>query len=191
MHFSIWELLLLIIILVLIFLTIIKKIKIPSSRNNKILLNNSDIKFIKFIYDNIIKEGNIIISSEEIPLDNRFGNSPIISEHEFSKTITTDLKINKTNELNAGLTIKAWDLLETELRINLNKSIGIQIGGQVTRKVTIKLEAAPGKFVNYRLIWKQHERKGLANININNKQIELPYTTTYGLFHSIESISSI
>jgi hypothetical protein len=78
-------------------------------------------------------------------------------------------------------------LLETEIKTNLSRSIGIEIGDQVTRRVVVKLEAGPGENIIYKIVWQQNKRKGLANVAIGANELQIPYETTYGLFHSIET----
>ena len=147
-----------------------------------------DYSNFRFVADVFLKESEAVSTEEEIPLDNRHGSSPLISEHEFSRTVNNSFSINKENNLNGRIKTSLWSLVETEVKKNLTKSLGVEIGEQITRRVTVRLEAAPGKFVKYRLIWKQKQREGTALINLENKEIQVPYTTTYGLFHSVESI---
>ena len=153
--------------------------------DDHIELDYSDFHFVADVF---LKESEAVSTEEEIPLDNRHGSSPLISEHEFSRTVNNSFSINKENNLNGRIKTSLWSLVETEVKKNLTKSLGIEIGEQITRRVTVRLEAAPGKFVKYRLIWKQKQREGTALINIENKEIQVPYTTTYGLFHSVESV---
>jgi len=151
-------------------------------------LHEVDIGDFRFVSDMFLKESEVVSTAEDIPLDNRHGSSPLISEHEFSRTVTNSFSINKESNLNARIKTSLWSLLETEIKKNLTKSLGIEVGEQVTRRVTVRLEAAPGKFDKYRLTWKQKQREGAALISVENKEIQVPYTTTYGLFHSVESI---
>ena len=153
--------------------------------DDHIELDYSDFRFVADVF---LKESEAVSTEEEIPLDNRHGSSPLISEHEFSRTVNNSFSINKENNLNGRIKTSLWSLVETEVKKNLTKSLGVEIGEQITRRVTVRLEAAPGKFVKYRLIWKQKQREGTALINLENKEIQVPYTTTYGLFHSVESI---
>ncbi len=153
--------------------------------DDHIELDYSDFHFVADVF---LKESEAVSTEEEIPLDNRHGSSPLISEHEFSRTVNNSFSINKENNLNGRIKTSLWSLVETEVKKNLTKSLGVEIGEQITRRVTVRLEAAPGKFVKYRLIWKQKQREGTALINIENKEIQVPYTTTYGLFHSVESV---
>ena len=147
-----------------------------------------NINDFSFVADKLLRENEVVSTEEEIPLDNRYGSSPLISEHEFSRTVNSSFKLNNEQNLNGRIKTSLWTLIETEVKKNLTKAIGIEIGEQITRRVTVKLEAAPGEFVRYKLIWKQKQREGAALISVQNKEIQIPYSTTYGLFHSVESV---
>ena len=149
-----------------------------------------DINDFQFVSDSILSEQEIISTEEEIPLDNRHGSSPLISEHEFSRTVTNSFILSKSQVMDGKIKTSLWTLIETEVRKNLTKSIGIEIGEQITRRVTVKLEAAPGQFVRYKLVWKQKQRDGSALVNIKKKEFQIPYSTTYGLFHAVESVKA-
>jgi hypothetical protein len=144
---------------------------------------------VKFVGNKALAQGNVVIAEEEIPMDNRHGDSAVFSEHEFSKTVTTTLTVEKSSEILGGLDAKLWSLIEAKIKNNVGKSLGIQIGTEVSRKVTVKLEVPPHKFVVYRILWKQHTLKGRVNLEVGGNELELPYETSYGLFHSIESIA--
>ncbi|MDH3974203.1 MAG: hypothetical protein OEV42_07975 [Deltaproteobacteria bacterium] len=149
---------------------------------------NIDINDFRFIADNLISEKEVILTEEEIPLDNSHGSSPIVSEHEFTRTVINSFRLDKVQTMSGLVKSSLWTLVETEVKKNLTKSIGIQIGEQITRRVKVRIEAGPGQVVRYKLIWKQKQREGKALVNIQNKEIQIPYTTMYGLFHSVKSI---
>ena len=142
----------------------------------------------RFISDKFLSENEVVSNIEEIPLDNRHGSSPIVSEHEFSRTVHNTLKFGTAKEISGLVKTSVWTLIQTEVEKNLTKTIGAEIGETITRRATVRLEAAPGKMVKYELIWKQKQRTGHALISIKNREIQLPYTSMYGLFHSVKSI---
>ena len=159
-----------------------------SEDDQKGFLKDIDISDIRFIADNLVSENEVVSFEEEIPLDNSHGSSPIVSEHEFSRTVSNSLRIDKEKGINGLVKTNLWTLIQTEVKKNLTKTIGAEIGEQITRRVTVRLEAAPGKIVRYKLIWKQKQRTGNALIRVKNKEIPIPYTTMYGLFHSVQSV---
>jgi len=156
--------------------------------SNSVEKDDFDIITFQFVSDKMLSEREIVSMQEEIPLDNRHGTSPLISEHEFSRTVTNSFVINKTQLTDGRIKTSLWTLIETEVRKNLSKSMGIEFGEQITRRVTVKFEAAPGTLVRYKIIWKQKQRDGSALINMENKQLQIPYSSTFGLFHAVESI---
>ncbi len=149
-----------------------------------------DLSDFQFVADRMLSEIDVISTEEEIPLDNRHGSSPLVSEHEFTRTVTNSFIINKKQITDGRIKTSLWTLIETEVQKNLSKSIGVEFGEQVTRRVTVKLEAAPGKLVRYKLIWKQKKREGTALVNVEKKQLQVPYSSTFGLFHAVESMQT-
>lgn len=144
---------------------------------------------INFLDEKVYEENDTIIGTEEIPLDNRFGSSTLVSEHEFTRTATTHLKIEQDKNIEGRFKVGLWSVLEAEVRNNLAKAIGMELGDQVSRRVTIKFEAAPGKLVRYKVLWKQNTRRGIFSISVGTQTVQLPYSVTFGLYHSIESLS--
>lgn len=158
----------------------------PASLNTK-----KDLPPAAFILvsDSIDGDGNIVISTEDIPLDNRHGSSPISSEHEFSQTAKISVSLVKNQEVSAGINATVWSVFEADLNARIAKNLGVEIGQEIHRRVTVKFEALPGKFVRYRVVWKQNVRRGNFEVAIGSKNVKIPYEAIYGLFHSIESIS--
>lgn len=144
---------------------------------------------IRFLHDQPLNEGSVMLSTEEVPLDNRFGSSVLMSEHEFVQAATSSLKIDQSSTSSRRLQV-SWALLEGELNGQISRSLGVEIGSQITRRVNLKFEAAAGKFVLYRIVWKQNSRKGLAEIELGTQIVQVPYEVIYGLYHSVESLST-
>lgn len=144
---------------------------------------------VNLLEEKVCEENDTIIGTEEIPLDNRFGSSTLVSEHEFTRTATTHLKIEHDKNIEGRFKVGVWSVLEAEVRSNLAKGIGMELGDQVSRRVTVKFEAAPGKLVRYRVLWKQNTRKGVFSISVGTQTVQLPYSVTFGLYHSVESLS--
>jgi uncharacterized membrane protein YeaQ/YmgE (transglycosylase-associated protein family) len=143
---------------------------------------------ISFMSDTNIKSSTLIIGTEEVPLDNRFGSSVLVSEHEFTRKASRTIKIGRHKDLEMRLQAGIWSFLESEARISLAQSIGIDLQSEEFRRVTLRFEAAPGKLVLYRVVWKQSQRVGEAEMQVGGKMIKLPYVATYGLSHSVESV---
>lgn len=145
---------------------------------------------VEFLDENTLEENDVVLAIEEIPLDNRFGNSKLTSTHEFTRTATTSFDITKNNEVMGRLKAGSWSVIEIEAQKRISERVGVEVGDQITRRVNVTFEAAPGEIVYYRLTWKQKTRQGVFNMKVNNQTIHLPYSVTYGLYHLIESVSS-
>ncbi|MBE7385453.1 MAG: hypothetical protein F6J95_029150 [Leptolyngbya sp. SIO1E4] len=142
---------------------------------------------IRFLDEEKIETEDIIVSTEEVPLDNRFGSNSIISEHEFIQTASSSLKINETQHLSGRFKV-GFQILEGELQGHISKNLGIDLGHQITRRVNVKFEVEAGKYVIYRIVWKQNFRKGIVRAAKGRQVFKVPYDVTYGLYHSIDSI---
>jgi len=149
---------------------------------------NAPVRSFSILGETGLGEHETVVSTEDVPLDNRHGSSPISSQHEFSQTAKVSVSISKEKGLEAGISGEVWSLLEANLSGSIAETMGIQVGQEITRKVTVKFEALPGKFVRYRVIWKQNVKEGRFDVAAGSKKIQVPYKAVYGLFHSIESI---
>ncbi len=167
-----------------------QNISIDKSNKKRFSMNSSaEADSIDFLEEKVYEENDTIIGTEEIPLDNRFGSSTLIREHEFARTATTHLKIEHDKNIEGRFKAGVWSVLEAEVRSNLAKAIGMEFGDQVSCRVTVKFEAAPGKLVRYRVLWKQNTRRGILSIGVGNQTVQFPYSVTFGLYYSVESLS--
>jgi len=161
-------------------------VQVPVHQNTERDLPNPKPVLVSDFVDD---ERDITLSTEDVPLDNRHGSSPISSEHEFSQTAKISVSLVKNQEVSAGVNATVWSVFEADLNAKIAKNLGVEIGQEIHRRVTVKFEALPGKFVRYRVVWKQNVRRGNFEVAIGSKTIKVPYEAIYGLFHSIESIS--
>ncbi|MBF0381833.1 MAG: hypothetical protein HQL69_12490 [Magnetococcales bacterium] len=147
--------------------------------------------FIEIKREYILSDESLILATEDVPLDNRFGNQPITSEHEFVRSASISLEVDRGREIDTAIRTGFWKAFETKAADTLSKSLGSKIGSQVTRRVRLKFSVAPQKEVTYRIVWKQESRRGVMDILVGHKKrYKIPYMVTYGLSHSVESISS-
>lgn len=139
------------------------------------------------VQERVIQEESVILAMEDVPLDNRFGSRVLVSEHEFSRTATATLKISHQRELESSTELDVR-VMESVVKGRFAKQLGVDVGSQISRRVRLRFEADPGKFVHYRVVWKQESRRGILEILAGNKTHHVPYLVTYGLFHSVESL---
>lgn len=143
---------------------------------------------VQILAEHIQSEEAVILATEEIPLDNRFGNQQLSSEHEFSRTATVAIKLDKSSKMVSDFKSSLWNLLESRTQIEMSKSLGVAAGAEITRRIRLKFAVNPGRFVIYRVVWKQTSRRGILEISAGGKIVEVPYLVTYGLTHVVESI---
>ncbi|MEO5376720.1 MAG: hypothetical protein H7832_02890 [Magnetococcus sp. DMHC-6] len=155
----------------------------------KAIRSPADIS-VQVARDYIVQEDEILLATEEIPLDNRFGSRVLVSEHELTRTASISLEIDHKREMGASVKASLWKSFESQASGELAKSMGIDLSSQITRRVSLRFETLPGKRVNYRVNWKQESRRGILEVKIgHNRRIwRLPYFMTYGLYHTVESL---
>ncbi|MBF0123871.1 MAG: hypothetical protein HQL60_00885 [Magnetococcales bacterium] len=144
---------------------------------------------IQLLRESVIQENPIILAVEEIPLDNRFGNKMLVSEHEFARTATIELTLGQNRQAATEIKTHMWRLLENMAQEELRRSLNIEVGAQISRRVKITLSTEPGAMVRYKVVWKQDSRRGLFDVKIGNTIHSIPYTVAFGLSHTIESLA--
>ncbi len=144
---------------------------------------------IEILREYIISDETLVLATEDVPLDNRYGNQPLTSEHEFTRTASISMEIDRSREIGSSMRTSLWKAFETRASGELSKSLGVKIGSQITRRVRLRFAVKPQHAVSYRVIWKQESRRGESEVLIGGKkQYKVPYMVTYGLSHSVESI---
>lgn len=136
----------------------------------------------------VLEEKNRVLATEEVPLDNRFGGKVLESEHEFSHSATVVVKVGREGKSVAGLRTGLWKLLESRTEGEVAKSLGIETGSRITRRVRLRFATNAGQFVRYRVIWSQQSRRGLLTVRVGRETLTLPYFIAYGLSHAVESL---
>ncbi|MEI6413286.1 MAG: hypothetical protein WCP34_03360 [Pseudomonadota bacterium] len=144
---------------------------------------------LRLLRESVIEERPIVLATEEIPLDNRFGNKILVSEHEFVRTATITLSMARDQVTTAGLKANWWPILENMAQEEIKNTLGIELNTQITRRVKVIFSTEPGHLVRYRVIWKQDSRRGLLEVNVGGEVYAVPYLVTFGLSHAIESIA--
>ncbi|MBW4616791.1 MAG: hypothetical protein KME21_26795 [Desmonostoc vinosum HA7617-LM4] len=163
----------------------LRRSRAPQTESNKETPQSGGILFIRDVNSN---EQSVIIGKEEVPLDNRFGSSILESEHEFSQKATRTIRLNSSNDVSGQFKAKILTVLEAEVCAGLAQSLGIDLQQEEFRRVTLRLKADSGKSVLYRIIWRQTQRSGEAEVKVRDQMIRVPYVALYGLSYSVESI---
>ncbi|ABK44746.1 hypothetical protein Mmc1_2245 [Magnetococcus marinus MC-1] len=135
-----------------------------------------------------LDEKTVTLASEEIVLDNRFGNHSIYSEHDFIRSADIKLEFTSGKDFGLGSQSRLLRVLEYKANQFLSQRLGGRAGSQIERRVHLRLVAERETRAIYRIHWKQSSCRGLFVVRIGDKKIELPYMASYGLFHEVESI---
>ncbi|WP_085440034.1 hypothetical protein [Magnetofaba australis] len=130
----------------------------------------------------------VILATEEIPLDNRCGSSALVSEHEFTRSANVNFEWERGRDIADSIQGELLNLVETKAALHIKRKLGIHIGGQVRRSVRLRFNVSAGDFVRYRIVWLQEQRRGVFLVPHGKRMIEAPYLVTYGLHHSVESL---
>ncbi|MBF0189399.1 MAG: hypothetical protein HQL50_15860 [Magnetococcales bacterium] len=137
----------------------------------------------------VIKDDTLILAEEDVPLDNTHGNRVLVSEMEFARSANVSLQIDRRGGTSSSWHAGLWSTLDSWTSGQISRSLGVQVGGQVTRRVVLRLSCDPGRQALYRVIWKQQSRRGVLEARVGRKVIEIPYLVNYGLSYSLESIA--
>lgn len=143
---------------------------------------------VQILAHRVLGEETLILATEDVPMDNRFGNKPLGSEHEFHQTATVSLDLGDSRRITATAKSTLWNLLENRAELELGKSLGIEVGSQVSRRVRLRFATDPGQFVRYRVVWTQQSQRGVLEIQAGRHIFQVPYLVAYGLSHTVESL---
>ncbi|MBF0308778.1 MAG: hypothetical protein HQL56_04530 [Magnetococcales bacterium] len=144
---------------------------------------------IQLLGESLLQEESVVLATEEVPLDNRFGNKVLQSEHEFTRTASVGLNVGQEQSHGGQLKSSLWTVIESLVQDELKKNLHIEFGTQITRRVKISFSTEPGHRVLYRVVWKQASRRGLFDVRIGGEKHTIPYLVTFGLSHAVESVA--
>lgn len=122
-------------------------------------------------------------------MDNRFGNQPFVSEHEFLRSAKVSMVMQLGNHLGSDAGAALLPVLKAELRSRLARKLGVKMGAQVSRHVRLRFTVEPGKRVLYRVIWKQSAQRGVFDVGVGRHLYQVPYMVTFGLAHVVQSVA--
>ncbi len=163
-----------------------KKISRVEKKKVGLMPQSDDIRIVR---ETVIEDDNVVLSTEDVPLDNRFGEKPLVSEHLFSRTASITMELERNREWSGTLGADLFSLLEAKAQAKLSRTLGFKIGSEITREIKLKFAAAPGQFAHYRVAWKQDTRRGVYEVEMAGRRHSIPFLVTYGLCHSVESIN--
>lgn len=134
-----------------------------------------------------VREYTEIVDTEKLPLDNRYGSDVLVIEHEFSKTVTSDISVETTQQIEGQVGLEFLNLLKAEVAALLSRKIGFNSGESTTRRCTLRFSVKPGDFVIYTIVWKRKVRSGAYTISVGNRSVVLPFDARFGLEYEVTS----
>lgn len=133
------------------------------------------------------KETTEVLGSEEIPLDNSHGTSPLSIEYEVAKTLSTELTLDSTKEFSGGLELSALSVLKAKLSTKLATQVSHVLGETQVRRHMLRFTVEPGRSVVYVVTWKRKTRSGRYAVMINGKRKIVPYRVSFDLSYDIRT----
>jgi hypothetical protein len=141
----------------------------------------------QFVEEVNVVETSEVYRTEEYPFDNRYGDSPVSTERQFSEESTNEFALGTTNKLNAKLNLDAFALLKAEVAAEVSKQVGHKIGEKVTESQTLNFSVGPKSAVVYRIIWKRNIRTGEYVYLVNGTPVSFRYRMKYGLSVEVQT----
>lgn len=136
-----------------------------------------------------VREYTEIVGTEELPLDNRYGSDNLTVEHEFSKTVTSEISVEITQQLQGKIGLDLLKLLKVEVAALLSRQIGYNNGEPTTRRYTSRFNVKRGDLVIYTIVWKRKIHSGKYEILAGNQSVVLPFNARFGLEYEVTASS--
>ncbi len=143
---------------------------------------------VQVVGQQMLESTDQILATEEVAMDNRFGNQPLVSEHEFCRSATVSIETDWAAHWDSLTSTDLLTVLKAELHGRLARKLGVESGTQISRQIRLKLTVAPGKRVLYRVVWQQTAQRGQFEIGVGRQVHTVPYLITFGLAHAVQSI---
>ncbi|MBF0322789.1 MAG: hypothetical protein HQL62_07605, partial [Magnetococcales bacterium] len=88
------------------------------------------------------------------------------------------------------LRAELWKLVQNKASLAVSRRWGMDVGGEIQRRIKLRFTVGPGSMVCHRVKWKQNMRRGVFLVRHPEGTMELPYMVSYGLSHEVETISA-
>ncbi len=140
---------------------------------------------VQRIREKDVHETSRIVAEEYAPLDNRNGHEPLVTELWFSRSMETSLSFEREKEWGAKVGADLFTLFEAKAARELSKKVGRRVGGNISRRIVLRLTAGPGRFETYRVIWEQTVRRGIYEADLDGEHVAAPFSAMVGLSHRV------
>ncbi|MBF0153434.1 MAG: hypothetical protein HQL64_06825 [Magnetococcales bacterium] len=135
-------------------------------------------------------EEQLLLATEEIPLDNRQGSHNMVSEHEFTRTAKVDMEMARDRQTDGEMRADLWKLVQSKASLAVSRRWGMEVGGEIQRRVRLRFTVGPGDMVCHHVKWKQNMRRGVFQVLHPEGIMKVPYMVTYGLSHEVVTVSA-
>jgi hypothetical protein len=148
--------------------------EIPSFRNNIRVLTTDGAPYGRSIrLLGVTEESRVeeVVTIQQVPLNNRNSNSPLIVEREFIREATRSV----ISGVNYGIGFDYY------IALNLERSFGIKREDKLTERIMVRMEAQPGEVKIYSITWKEVWITGHAEFDLGVRREKIPFRLKSGL----------
>lgn len=136
---------------------------------------------IQFVKELSVQESEEVVSTEEYPLDNRYGDQAFSTVRQVSRESTNELSVNTSGQLNGKVGIEVFTAIKAEIEAQVSQQTGQKIGEKVTESQTLTFSVGPKSSVLYKVVWKRKIRSGERLYLSGGNPVTVPYRVNYGL----------
>ena len=140
-----------------------------------------------FLDETDVKESPEVVGTEEITLDNSFGEADLSMEKVLSRETTNEFSVEQSGEATASVSADVFSVVKAELGMQLSRKTGQTAGQKVTESQTFRLTAKARERVTYRVVWKRTVRTGIYRYSINGVPASVAYRLNYGLSSEVHT----
>lgn len=148
--------------------------EIPFLRKNIRILTSEGAPYDRSVrLLNVVEGGRLeeIVTIQQVPLNNRNSNSPLIVEREFIREATKSLGV----ETSFGV---GYDYY---ISLNLERRFGIKQEEKISERIMVRMEAQPGEFKIYTIVWKEVWITGHAEFDLSDRREKVIFRVKSGL----------
>ncbi len=136
---------------------------------------------IQFVKELSVQESEEVVSTEEYPLDNRYGDQAFSTVHQVSRESTNELSVDTSGQLNGKVGLEVFTAIKAEIEAQVSQQTGQKIGEKVTESQTLTFSVGPKSSVLYQVVWKRKIRSGERLYLSGGNPVTVPYRVNYGL----------
>ncbi|CCQ72710.1 hypothetical protein [Magnetospira sp. QH-2] len=159
--------------------------KIASVSTKKLKPGKSMIHFAREIWE---EEDEVILATEDIPLDNSHGATLLATDLYFTRSARTRIVVVRDRGSLSELSAEVFSLIRNQTEHYLKRTLGLNLEAEIERKIHLRLTAPPHGISHYRVLWKQTGLRGYYEVEIGQRFYQVPFLVTHGLSVSVDSL---